>query len=108
MRLIIILSLFGLGATSGAMLHAHAMNPADAGTQSASADTAMDDGKEAQPAGENSAYARLCVAPGDTLWKIAKTYAPEGVNVKAYIQDIMEANRLDSASLQVGQVLILP
>ncbi len=100
-RLVMLLVLIGFSATSGVMLHASANEETiDAPAAAAPpADSAAEHG---------AAASILCVEPGDTLWKIAKTYGPDGVSVKAYVQRIIDANGLESASLQVGQVLRLP
>jgi LysM repeat protein len=102
-RLLALLLFIGLSATSGVMLHANAMDEdtivegTAAGSQNAEADS--------QPLKKSSL---LSVEPGDTLWNIARTYGPEGVSAKKYVQQIMERNQLESANLQVGQVLQLP
>jgi len=94
------LSIFVLIATSGIVLHAHAKNPPEASQQELAANTPLQL--------KEGSHSIVCVSPGDTLWSIAKTYGPEGVNVKSYVQIIIEANALETAALQVGQVLILP
>ena len=104
-RILLFLALIGIGATSGLMIHAHAMNPGDAEAANAPAmAAAFSDAVEE----EAVSTSKLCVEPGDTLWSIAKQYGPEGVSPKKYVQQILAANDLDSAALSVGQVLILP
>jgi LysM repeat protein len=83
------------------MLHASANQEGDATTVTTTAESAAE-------ASALDTASILCVEPGDTLWKIAKTYGPDDVSVKSYVQSIIETNDLDSAGLQVGQVLRLP
>jgi len=102
-RIVMLLALIGISATSGVMLHASAMNSEEAPI----ADTAAATAASAEENGAETGSI-VCVEPGDTLWKIAKAYGPDDVSAKKYVQRIMEANGLESASLQVGQVLRLP
>lgn len=48
------------------------------------------------------------VAPGETLWALAATVADEGADVRPIVADIQELNGLASATIQPGQVLLLP
>jgi LysM repeat protein len=57
----------------------------------------------AAPAGTATAV----VQPGDTLWSIAARVAPER-DTRVVISQIRAANHLSSASVQVGQRLVLP
>jgi len=101
-RLALALFLIGLGATSGVMLHASAMNQGLVPEKAAPAVTASAEVTDLET------MPILCVEPGDTLWDIAETYAPEGVSVKMYVKQIMVANDLKESALEVGQVLRLP
>jgi LysM repeat protein len=47
------------------------------------------------------------VKPAETLWKIAKTYAPDS-DPRSYIYDIQQVNGLSGATITPGQKLILP
>lgn len=47
------------------------------------------------------------VQPGDTLWSIAARVAPQR-DTRAVVGEIRAANHLSSASVQVGQRLLLP
>ena len=113
-RLAFLLALFGFGAVFGAMLQANAMNSEK--TYAAAADGTNDGESKAvygnvsagSTTASGSGSAVVCVSPGDTLWSIAKEYGPKDVPIKTYIQEIMRANSLTSASLQAGDVLILP
>jgi len=115
-RWFMLLVLFGLGTAFGAFLQANAMNAggedaagapaAVRAAEPAAGGTALPEDSGAVPKPSGSSL--LCVAPGDTLWSIAEQYAPEGVPIKSYIRQIMQANSLTSAALQAGDVLILP
>ncbi|MGY1834532.1 LysM peptidoglycan-binding domain-containing protein [Blastococcus sp. SYSU DS0510] len=50
---------------------------------------------------------QVIVEPGDTLWSIAGAVA-EGRDVRDVIVDIRQLNRLDTAQITPGQVLLLP
>ena len=103
-RLVMFLALIGFSATSGLMLHANANQEATTVETNGNGFGVAEESEESGLAGASI----VCVEPGDTLWKIAKTYGPDDVSVKAYVQRIMEANGMESASLQVGQVVRLP
>jgi len=48
------------------------------------------------------------VAPGDTLWDLARRYSPPGADLRAYVDRLVSANRLTGRPLQVGMRLKLP
>ena len=48
------------------------------------------------------------VAPGDTLWDIAATYAPRQMDLRFAVYSLRERNALASANLLVGQRIELP
>ena len=52
-------------------------------------------------------YVTHVVAPGDTLWSIARAAHP-GADPRGYVQRIVELNSLGSADVHVGQVISLP
>ena len=52
-------------------------------------------------------YTQTTVQPGETLWAVAKRVAPQH-DPRALVDEIRELNHLSSASLQVGQQLLLP
>lgn len=111
-RMVLLLSLFGFGTAFGAMLQANAMNEGGSEPAAAAEEAKGEDsvkpaapGAEAKPKDETTL---ICVGPGDTLWSIAKQFGPADVPVKTYVQKIMHANSLSSASLKAGDVLILP
>ncbi|MGE5593443.1 MAG: LysM peptidoglycan-binding domain-containing protein [Betaproteobacteria bacterium] len=49
----------------------------------------------------------VVVAPGDTLWTIARDHVGKEVDIRAAVNDIMARNRLSSAALRPGQVLMV-
>lgn len=49
----------------------------------------------------------VVVQPGDTLWGIAGEHAPEGTDVRAYVDGLIELNGLEGP-LQAGARLRLP
>lgn len=48
------------------------------------------------------------VAQGETLWKIARTVALPGEDTRDVVDMLVELNGRSSASLQVGEQLLLP
>lgn len=48
------------------------------------------------------------VAPGDTLWAIADQYNKDGGDVRRLITAIKQANHMTTATVQPGQVLVVP
>ena len=53
-------------------------------------------------------YTPVTVQAGDSLWSIAKTYAPEYADLAAYVDTLKEINHIKSASsLKSGQTLIV-
>ena len=49
----------------------------------------------------------VVVQPGDTLWSIAASHYPAD-DVRVRVDDIEQANRLQSPVIEVGQTLRLP
>jgi len=49
----------------------------------------------------------VVVAPGDTLWSIARDHVGKEVDIRAAVSDIMARNHLSSATLRPGQVLMV-
>ncbi len=52
-------------------------------------------------------YVKVSVKPGDTLWSIAESIAPEG-DRRSLVADIVEINHLESLELQAGQKIYVP
>jgi hypothetical protein len=46
--------------------------------------------------------------PGATLWDIAATHAPAGVDTRAYVAELVELNGFDGGSLAPWTVVLLP
>lgn len=56
-----------------------------------------------------SAYVqKIKVEPGDTLWKIAEMYAPEGYDLRNYVTAVMELNDLEKAQIYAGEKIVVP
>lgn len=54
-----------------------------------------------------TAYERVTVQPGQTLWALALEVDPTA-DPRVVVQEIMELNALNSAGVRAGQVLLLP
>jgi LysM repeat protein len=50
---------------------------------------------------------RVIVQPGDTLWSIAQSAAPDA-DARTIVQEILQANRLTTANITAGQRLWVP
>jgi hypothetical protein len=67
----------------------------------------------AQASGPASAHGgpgtaeRVVVQPGDTLWSIAQSAAPNA-DARTIVQEILQANRLTTANITAGQRLWVP
>jgi hypothetical protein len=65
-------------------------------------------GRSAAPAPASAGSgSTLTVQPGDTLWAIASRVAPKA-DPRVTVQQIIDRNGLADASVQAGQVLVLP
>ncbi len=53
-------------------------------------------------------YETHCVAPGETLWEIAKEYNPEAENVAAVIYAMKRRNCMKTSVIYVGDVIDVP
>ncbi|OMQ16089.1 hypothetical protein A7K94_0204905 [Modestobacter sp. VKM Ac-2676] len=62
---------------------------------------------DAEPALQLAGASTVVVQPGDTLWSIAGSVAPEE-DRRAVVDAILDRNGLDDVVLQPGQVLELP
>ena len=51
---------------------------------------------------------RYVVEPGDTLWDIAATHAPDNTDVRQYVYQLTMLNGMESSHIDVGQILLLP
>lgn len=52
------------------------------------------------------APATVVVQPGDSLWSIARTVAPDE-DARAVVQELLDRNRLDSSQVRVGERLVV-
>jgi hypothetical protein len=50
----------------------------------------------------------VIVGPGDSLWAIARRFAPAGTDPRFAVYELRQRNNLDSASLSIGQSIALP
>ncbi|MDT0123338.1 LysM peptidoglycan-binding domain-containing protein [Paenibacillus sp. RRE4] len=51
---------------------------------------------------------KIAVSQGETLWSISLEHKPTSMDTRVYIEAIKKVNQLESATIQTGQVLILP
>jgi LysM repeat protein len=61
----------------------------------------------ADPPGVQPTTRTVVVSPGDTLWEIARTVAPDR-DPRSTVGEIRRLNGTDGADLAVGDVLIVP
>jgi hypothetical protein len=57
---------------------------------------------------ETPVYETVRVVSGDTLWDIARTYAPQDKSIRSFISEIKDVNDLSDSTLQIGMVLRIP
>ena len=48
------------------------------------------------------------VEKGGTLWGYANDHCPKGMDIRKYVQIIVDYNDKDSANIKVGEVIYLP
>ena len=48
------------------------------------------------------------VEEGDTLWGYADDHCPEDMDIRKYIQIIVDYNDKDSANIEIGEIIYLP
>ena len=48
------------------------------------------------------------VEEGDTLWSYADDHCPEDMDIRKYIQIIVDYNDKDSANIEVGEIIYIP
>ena len=53
-------------------------------------------------------FVTVRVQPGDTLWNLARTYGPEGVDTRVIVYAIGELNGVSASTLRPGQYLNIP
>jgi hypothetical protein len=89
----VFLIIFILSFVFGAVIHAYATNEAPL--------TSIE--LEATPI-----YETHIVDTGQSLWVIAKQYAPATIDIREYVNEIIILNQLDTNILFEGQRLLLP
>jgi LysM repeat protein len=77
-----------------------------AGASAAQASAAQASGPASAHGGPGAAE-RVVVQPGDTLWSIAQSAAPNA-DARTIVQEILQANRLTTANITAGQRLWVP
>lgn len=50
----------------------------------------------------------IYVSTGDTLWCISEKYAPKNMDIRIYLDNIMQFNELNSVIISPGQILYIP
>jgi LysM repeat protein len=64
--------------------------------------------QEAHSQPEHVAVVNYTVRPGDTLWSYAQSITGANQDVAQTVDELMALNKLDSASLQPGQNILVP
>lgn len=52
-------------------------------------------------------YTSICIEKDDTLLSIARTHAPEGMDINSYVTDIRQLNNLHNDNITAGNNLII-
>lgn len=52
--------------------------------------------------------ARVVVEPGDTVWDLAAARLPAGEDLRGYVAEVVERNRVESTAIAPGSVLVFP
>lgn len=60
------------------------------------------------PAMPDELFIRVHVEEGDTLWRIAQDYLPANTDIRSFINKIKVTNKLDSALIKEGDLLLIP
>lgn len=55
-----------------------------------------------------STFESIYVEEGDSLWSISNKYAPKNMDIRLYIDNVMEINELETVMLRPGQMLNVP
>ncbi|MGE5561281.1 MAG: LysM peptidoglycan-binding domain-containing protein [Chloroflexota bacterium] len=61
-----------------------------------------------RPAAASPRLLEVTVDTGDTLWGLASRYSPTTKDIRSTVSEILRINRLASAELQPGQVILVP
>jgi LysM repeat protein len=92
LQLSVFLTIFVLSFVFGAVMHAYATN-----------EETLSINMESTPL-----YETHVVDSGQSLWVIAKQYAPAQIDIREYVNEIILLNQLDTNILFEGQRLLLP
>nr|WP_138493465.1 LysM peptidoglycan-binding domain-containing protein [Paenibacillus pinistramenti] len=57
---------------------------------------------------KDPAYETIVVMSGDTLWNIALTHKPDGMDTRKYVHKLIVLNHLSDSGIAAGDVLNLP
>lgn len=57
---------------------------------------------------EVSQPVKVVVDSGDTLWTLANIHAPCGMDVRDYLDEVLEKNELTGVLIYPGQEIVLP
>jgi len=98
LQLTIFLTLFILSFVFGAVMQVYATNDEILTTPSATDELSQ----------SVMLYEIHIVDSGQSLWTIARQYAPAHVDVREYVNEIQILNQLDTNVLFLGQRLLLP
>jgi len=58
--------------------------------------------------GEISQPVTVIAKSGDTLWGLAKNHAPRGMDIRHYLDEVVQENGLANLIIYPGQEIILP
>ena len=54
-------------------------------------------------------YTAVCIEAGDSLWSLAKKYAPEYADISDYVETLRQINQIRRDDRLIpGQVLVIP
>jgi hypothetical protein len=53
-------------------------------------------------------YTEVTVIAGDTLWELAKSYGPEGQDIRKIVHTMCKINNVSAERLQPGQKIMIP
>jgi LysM repeat protein len=93
LQISVFLTFFILSFVFGAVMHAYATNETPLTTIQL---------------GSNPLYETHIVDSGQSLWSIAKQYVPTSMDIRDYVDEMIELNQLHTNVLFVGQRLIIP
>lgn len=65
-------------------------------------------GGAAEAEGPPPSTIEYVVSAGDTLWEVAATHAPSGIDIRNLISDIKDLSGIESSTIYPGQVLRIP